>query len=332
MDHVEVFVAYFADVFKVDAVGEGLLGGGEVLPVLRNVHQVPLVNRNHPVVRKVLVDYLSHLGVFPFKDLGAEGEEYKDDLSLVGEGHGPVFGVRVCGQLVIDIIIFECVDEGFDDGSVDGVDGEPAEEVEGVVLGDGFLLGEEVVGVAGVLDEATDLVAVVAGVLALEPDVADDHAFPGECGDESVHEEEHDPVEVEDLDDEAFALLVLEDAFEVVVDEVALMHVLDEALHFSVVGVDGVEELEEALDDLHVGLAEALFEVDEVDVALDLVVVVVGVLDVGQVEQDLLVLLLLVVKHRRRRRVYHLPIYRHHILLLLGVLSLLPLLLVRLRR
>lgn len=102
------------DVFKDDAVAECLLSRGESFPILSDIDDVALVNRNDPVIREVLVDDLPHFGVLLLQDLGAEGEQDEDDLRLIAERDGPVFGVWICGKLVVDVVIFQRVYEHLD--------------------------------------------------------------------------------------------------------------------------------------------------------------------------------------------------------------------------
>lgn len=75
------------------------------------------------------------------------------------------------------------------------------------------------------------------------------------------------------------------------------MHVLNESLHFSVIGVDGIKELEESFNNLHVRFSETFIQIYQVYVVLDLCVVLVHVLQVRQIKQDLLILLLFIVEH-----------------------------------
>ena len=85
--------------------------------------------------------------------------------------------------------------------------------------------------------------------------------------------------------------VVLEELLEVVIDEVAVVDVGHEGLEVLIVVVDGFKELEEALDDLHVGLAEALIELDGGDVLLDAAIIVVLVFKIIKAKQDGLVFL-----------------------------------------
>jgi len=65
-------------------------------------------------------------------------------------------------------------------------------------------------------------------------------------------EEQHDAVEIYDFNQKTLSILVLKDGLKVIVDEVALVYIVNESLEFFVVIVDGVEYLEESFDYFHV--------------------------------------------------------------------------------
>ncbi len=91
------------------------------------------------------------------------------------------------------------------------------------------------------------------------------------------------------FDHQAFGFLVLKKGLKVVVDEVPLVDICNEGLKVLVVVVDGLKEVEEALDDLHVGLTEALIKLDAPNAALDLLIKLILVFKVIKAEQNLLV-------------------------------------------
>lgn len=56
--------------------------------------------------------------------------------------------------------------------------------------------------------------------------------------------------------EQSFGLLVLKEGLEGIIDELSFVNIGHEGLEILIVVVDGFEELEEAIDDLHVRLAE----------------------------------------------------------------------------
>lgn len=58
------------------------------------------------------------------------------------------------------------------------------------------------------------------------------------------------------LAEQSFGFLVLDEGLEGIVDELPFVNIGHEGLEVFVVVVDGFEELEEAIDDLHVRLTE----------------------------------------------------------------------------
>ena len=84
LNHESIFVCHIFDVTKVNVILDGFLGCWKVIPILDNVNQITLINLNDKVVWKVLIGYLSHLGLLVFQDSWSEAEKHKYHLSLVG--------------------------------------------------------------------------------------------------------------------------------------------------------------------------------------------------------------------------------------------------------
>lgn len=95
-----------------------------------------------------------------------------------------------------------------------------------------------------------------------------------------------------------------------IVDEVALVDIGDEGFEVLIVVVDRLKELEKPLNDLHVGLTEALVEFNRSNTALDATIIMVGVLQIVEPEKDALILLKLSQNQRCGVLVYLLSIYR----------------------
>ena len=128
------------------------------MPILSQVYQLPEINRDHPVIREMLVYYFSHLCVFLLKNSWTEPKQDKNILSLVGQGHGSMFRIRIGSQHFVNIIIFELVDEVFNHVSIDW---EPAEIVNRVVLWDDLSLSLRIEKVPCVLAKLADFTDVV---------------------------------------------------------------------------------------------------------------------------------------------------------------------------
>ncbi len=100
------------DLIWEDVVTESTRGSWEAfIPVDGQINQMSLVDGDHPVVREVLVYYFSHLGHLFVEDLRDKAKENEEYRSLLGECDRPVFSVRVGWQLVVDVVIFNCVDK-----------------------------------------------------------------------------------------------------------------------------------------------------------------------------------------------------------------------------
>jgi hypothetical protein len=91
------------------------------------------------------------------------------------------------------------------------------------------------------------------------------------------------------FDHQTLGFLVLKKILEVVVDKVSFVDISNEGLKVLEVVVDRFKEVEEALNDLHVGLTEAFIKLDTPDAALDLLIELIWGFKVFEAEQNLLV-------------------------------------------
>lgn len=80
----------------------------------------------------MFVDDLSHSALGFVEDIGSHEQNHEDHGSLVCEGEGSVFGLRVGGHLFVDVVILDGNDDGLDHILVEG---EHLEQLLGVVGG-----------------------------------------------------------------------------------------------------------------------------------------------------------------------------------------------------
>jgi hypothetical protein len=94
---------------------------------------------------------------------------------------------------------------------------------------------------------------------------------------------------VNTLAEKAFRLLVLEQGFKGVVNELTLIDIGKEGLKVLVIVVNRFKELKESVDYLHVGLTEALVKFNSSDAALNLLIVGILIFKVVKSEEDALI-------------------------------------------
>ena len=71
------------------------------------------------------------------------------------------------------------------------------------------------------------------------------------------------------LTQQSFCLLILQEVFESVVDELALVNIGDKSLKIFIIVVDGLKKLEKTIYDLHVRFTETFIELDSFHASLN---------------------------------------------------------------
>jgi len=112
MENVVVLLGLNFDLLRHNVIPKGLGSSRELLiPVACKINEVTLVNWDHPIVREVFVDNLSHLCILIFKNLWHKAKQDEDDLSLLSKSDRSVLWVRVGGKLAIDIVVLYQVNQ-----------------------------------------------------------------------------------------------------------------------------------------------------------------------------------------------------------------------------
>ena len=263
----------------------------EGAPVREDVDQHPIVNRDHPVVREMLVADFPHLGVLVLEHLGAEGHQYEDHLRLHAERYGAVLGlVAEHGDHVVDVVVLHRVYECFDQL---GAQFEPVVIVTWVLIGDFLQIRRPIIQIACRLAQFGHFLRAFSQRGVLVAHIACDDALAGNRRNETVEEQQHHTVVVHSLDNETLALFVHEHGLHRIVDVLAVEDVGDVLVHVDPENIDTLEELVEALDNVHVVVLEPLVHIIHFVVALDSLIVCLLVLDIIVGEKDLQVLLVL---------------------------------------
>jgi hypothetical protein len=107
-----------------------------------------------------------------------------------------VLRIRIGNELIIDVIIFDRIDQVLNQNSVNRI---PVEVFARIVLRDYLHLCFRVVNVPCTTDKFADLVYIVGAVLTLVSNVAHDETLPSYSRDKSIQKEKHATVKMNGL-------------------------------------------------------------------------------------------------------------------------------------
>lgn len=116
----------------------------------------------------------------------------------------------------------------------------------------------------------SNLSGVVTTKGTLVPDKTHHHSLPGNCGNESVEQEQHGSVVVKSFDKQPLTLFLLHDVLHVEVNVVTLMHSSNELVDFNIILVNRLEQVVESLNYFQVRFLELFIDVDQINVPLNL--------------------------------------------------------------
>mmetsp|Transcript_20652 Transcript_20652/g.30370 ORF Transcript_20652/g.30370 Transcript_20652/m.30370 type:complete len:372 (-) Transcript_20652:142-1257(-) len=265
------------NILQRQRVLERLSRGTVPVPFLRQVDDPAHVHADDPVVVEMLVHDLSHRVEATIQNVGGKVEHDVQHGCLLGQGHGAVVRRRVDANHVVHVVGAQAVDDHGDNSLVDR---EALEVLFGVLAG-GLLSGD----VPSVAHQLGDLLDVVKGRLSFVPDVADHELLANRARNQTIHHQQHDAVQEQSLTHQLPPVGVQQHLLCGVGDEEAFPQIAEELVEVRDVLPNVFEQHVKALDDHHVVLLELVVDVQEIDGAVDRGFIVVGVLQVIEVEQ-----------------------------------------------
>ena len=149
-----------------------------------------------PIVWKMFINNFSHLSIFIGKYFGAKCQQHENNTSLIGKSNGSMFWIGISCKLVVHIIIFEGINKLLNQ---DSIDIKSAEKVNGVIFRVSFYFSFKVIGITCCLYQLADFISIIATVLTLIPNVANYQSFSGYCRYQSILENKHHPVKIENF-------------------------------------------------------------------------------------------------------------------------------------
>jgi len=153
----------------------------------------------------------------------------------LSKSDGSVLRIRIGNELIIDVIIFDRIDQVLNQNSVNRI---PVEVFARIVLRDYLHLCFRVVNVPCTTDKFADLVYIVGAVLTLVSNVAHDETLPSYSRDKSIQKEKHATVKMNGLTKQSLGFLVLEEGLEGIVNELSLIDVGHKGLKIFVIVID----------------------------------------------------------------------------------------------
>lgn len=177
---------------KHNIVAQSFVCRSKWRPVLKHVNKLSAIDWNHPVVREMLVTNFAHLGILSFQNERTERKQGEHDLRLVRQSNAAMLGlISIYSYHIVNVVVLHYVDQGFNKLLINF---EPGKVLLGVLVWNWLSPSGFVVWVPSILAKFGNRRGQHWGTGARVPDVAGDKAFSCNARDESVKQQEHNPV------------------------------------------------------------------------------------------------------------------------------------------